>query len=186
MTAELGLFALILALLLAVAQGTLPLIGAARGDTALMAVGRSAAYGQLVFLGIAYALLTYAFVTDDFSIAYVANHSNSLLPTQYKISGVWGGHEGSLLLWVLILGFWSAAVATFSRSLPREVLARVLGVMGLIAIGFIGFTVFTSSPFERLLPAAMEGRDLNPMLQDPGLIIHPPMLYMGYVGFSVA
>jgi cytochrome c-type biogenesis protein CcmF len=186
MVAELGLFALILALLLALAQGTLPLIGAARGDVALMAVGRSAAYGQLFFMGLAYAALTYAFVTDDFSIAYVANHSNSLLPTQYKVSGVWGGHEGSLLLWVLILSFWSAAVATFSRSLPREVLARVLGVMGLIAIGFIGFTLFTSSPFVRLLPAALEGRDLNPMLQDPGLIIHPPMLYMGYVGFSVA
>lgn len=186
MAAEIGLFALILAFLLAVTQGTLPLIGAARGDVALMSVGRSAAYGQLFFLGISYAALTYAFVTDDFSLSYVASHSNSLLPLQYKISGVWGGHEGSLLLWVLILGFWSAAVATFSRSLPREVLARVLGVMGLVAVGFIGFTVFTSSPFERLLPAAMEGRDLNPMLQDPGLIFHPPMLYMGYVGFSVA
>ncbi|AHE99570.1 heme lyase CcmF/NrfE family subunit [Thioalkalivibrio paradoxus] len=186
MVAELGLFALILALLLAIAQGTLPLIGAARGDVALMAVGRSAAFGQLFFIALAYAALTYAFVTDDFSLRYVATHSNSLLPTQYKISGVWGGHEGSLLLWVLILSLWSAAVATFSRSLPREVLARVLGVMGLVAIGFIGFTLFTSSPFERLLPAAMEGRDLNPMLQDPGLIFHPPMLYMGYVGFSVA
>ncbi|AGA33687.1 cytochrome c-type biogenesis protein CcmF [Thioalkalivibrio nitratireducens DSM 14787] len=186
MIAELGLFALILALLLAIAQGTLPLIGAARGDVALMAVGRSAAFGQLFFVALAYAALTWAFVTDDFSLRYVATHSNSLLPTQYKISGVWGGHEGSLLLWVLILSLWSAAVATFSRSLPREVLARVLGVMGLVAIGFIGFTLFTSSPFERLLPAAMEGRDLNPMLQDPGLIFHPPMLYMGYVGFSVA
>jgi cytochrome c-type biogenesis protein CcmF len=186
MIAELGLFALILALLLAVAQGTIPLIGAARGDAALMGVGRSAAFGQLFFVGLAYAALTYAFITDDFSLSYVASHSNSLLPTQYKISGVWGGHEGSLLLWVLILSFWSAAVATFSRSLPREVLARVLGVMGLVAIGFIGFTLFTSSPFDRLLPAAVEGRDLNPMLQDPGLIFHPPMLYMGYVGFSVA
>jgi cytochrome c-type biogenesis protein CcmF len=186
MVAELGLFALILALMMALAQGTLPLIGAARGDAALMAVGRSAAYGQLLFIGLAYAALTYGFLTDDFSIAYVANHSNSLLPVPYKVSGVWGGHEGSMLLWVLILSFWSAAVATFSRSLPREVLARVLGVMGLIAIGFVGFTLFTSSPFVRLLPAALEGRDLNPMLQDPGLVIHPPMLYMGYVGFSVA
>jgi cytochrome c-type biogenesis protein CcmF len=186
MIAELGLFALILALLLAVAQGTLPLLGAARGDAALMAVGRSAAYGQFFFVGLAYAALTYAFLTDDFSLTYVATHSNSLLPTQYKVSGVWGGHEGSLLLWVLILSIWGAAVATFSKSLPREVLARVLGVMGLVGIGFLGFTLFTSSPFERLLPAAMEGRDLNPMLQDPGLIFHPPMLYMGYVGFSVA
>ncbi|WP_019625826.1 heme lyase CcmF/NrfE family subunit [Thioalkalivibrio sp. ALJT] len=186
MIAEVGFFALILALILALVQGTLPLLGAARGDVALMSVGRSAAYGQLAFLTVAYAALTWAFVTDDFSVAYVASHSNSLLPLQYKISGVWGGHEGSLLLWVLILGFWSAAVATFSRSLPREVLARVLGVMGLVAVGFLSFTVFTSSPFERLLPAAIEGRDLNPMLQDPGLIFHPPMLYMGYVGFAVA
>jgi len=186
MTAEIGLFALILALLLALAQGTLPLVGAARGDAALMSVGRSAAFGQLLFVAIAYAALTWAFVTDDFSIAYVATNSNSLLPTPYKLSGVWGGHEGSMLLWVLILALWSGAVATFSRSLPRDVLARVLGVMGLIAVGFLSFTVFTSSPFERLLPAAVEGSDLNPMLQDPGLTFHPPMLYMGYVGFSVA
>lgn len=186
MLPEIGLFALILALILALLQGVLPLIGAARGDAALMRVGRTAAFGQFTFLLIAYIILTHAFITYDFSVAYVANHSNLDLPLQYRISGVWGGHEGSLLLWALMLGFWSVAVAVFSRSLPPDVLARVLGVMGLVAVGFIGFLVFTSSPFTRLIPAPFDGRDLNPMLQDPGLIFHPPTLYMGYVGFSVA
>ena len=185
MLPEIGLLALILALILALLQGVLPLLGAARGDQALMAVGRSAAWGQFVFLFIAYLILTHAFLTHDFSVAYVASHSNLALPLKYQLSAVWGGHEGSLLLWALMLGFWSVMVTVFSRSLPADVLARVLGVMGLVAVGFIGFMVFTSSPFERLIPAPLDGRDLNPMLQDPGLIFHPPTLYMGYVGFVV-
>ncbi|MBB5014331.1 heme lyase CcmF/NrfE family subunit [Rehaibacterium terrae] len=186
MLPELGQFALILALVVAFAQTILPLAGAQRGHEGLMRVARPAAWGQFVLLAISFALLTWAFIAQDFSVAYVAHNSNSLLPMQYRFSAVWGAHEGSLLLWVLILAGWSAAVAHFSRSLPLPVVARVLGIMGVVSIGFLLFTILTSNPFERLLPAAPEGRDLNPLLQDPGLIFHPPMLYMGYVGFAVA
>jgi cytochrome c-type biogenesis protein CcmF len=183
---EIGQVALILALLSAIALGSLPLIGAQRGHEALMRIARPASWVQFLLLAVSFTALTWSFVVQDFSVAYVANNSNSLLPMHYRFSAVWGGHEGSLLLWVLILAGWTAAVARFSRSLPLPVVARVLGVMGLIAVGFLSFTLFTSNPFDRLLPAVPEGRDLNPLLQDPGLIFHPPMLYMGYVGFAVA
>jgi cytochrome c-type biogenesis protein CcmF len=186
MIPELGQFALILALLLAVVMATLPLIGAATGHRGMMALARPAAHGQLVFLAISFGLLVTSFVQYDFSVAYVAQNSNSLLPLQYRISAVWGGHEGSLLLWVLILGIWTSAVAVFSRSLPETMVARVLGVLGWVSIGFLLFTLLTSNPFDRHLPALMDGRDLNPLLQDFGLIVHPPLLYAGYVGFAVA
>ncbi|MFA7096148.1 MAG: heme lyase CcmF/NrfE family subunit [Gammaproteobacteria bacterium] len=186
MIPELGQFALILALCIALVQGAVPLIGTWRGDRAWMGLARRAASGQFVFLLIAFGCLTYAFIANDFSVRYVAGHSNSALPLPYRISAVWGGHEGSLLLWVALLGAWTVAVSRFSRNLPLPMVARVLGVMGLVSVGFLSFLLFTSNPFERLLPAALDGRDLNPMLQDPGLIFHPPMLYMGYVGFSVA
>ncbi|MGZ5094497.1 MAG: heme lyase CcmF/NrfE family subunit [Burkholderiales bacterium] len=183
---ELGQFSLSLALMIALVQSTLPLIGAHSGKAAWMNVARPAAHGLFVFIAFAFGCLTYAFVTNDFSVAYVADHSNSALPLQYRIAGVWGGHEGSLLLWLLMLGVWMVAVSVFSRRLPDEMVARVLGVMGLIAVGFLAFLLFTSNPFDRLIPAAPDGRDLNPLLQDPGMVFHPPMLYMGYVGFSVA
>ena len=186
MLPELGLLSLILALLLAALLGIVPLVGAQRGDAALIATARPLAYSQLVFIALAFGILTHAFVVHDFSVAYVATNSNSLLPTVYQFTAVWGAHEGSLLLWVLILSLWIAAVATFSKSLPRPLLARVLAVMGWISFGFLAFLLFTSNPFERLLPGAVEGRDLNPLLQDPGMIVHPPLLYTGYVGFSVA
>jgi len=183
---EIGLFALILALLVALVQGTLPITGAARGVGAWIAIARPAAWAQLLFVATAYGCLTWAFVSHDFSIEYVADNSNSGLPMVYLISGVWGAHEGSLLLWALILAIWSGAVAAFSRSVPDAMVARVLGVMGLVSVGFLLFILLTSNPFARLFPPPLDGRDLNPLLQDPGLAIHPPMLYMGYVGFSVA
>jgi len=186
MLPELGQFALILALLLAIVQATLPLYGAWRNDTRLMAVARPALAGQFVFVALAFGILTYAFVTADFSVAYVAQNSNSRLPMEYRFSAVWGAHEGSLLLWVLILNLWSVAVAAFGRSLPQAFAARVYATLGIIATGFLSFTLFTSNPFLRHVPGLAEGNDLNPLLQDPGLIIHPPMLYTGYVGFSVA
>ena len=186
MVPELGNFALMLTLCIALVQGVLPLIGAARGNAAWMALARPAAQGQFLFIAFAFACLTYAFVTNDFSVKYVAEHSNSRLPLEYRVAGVWGGHEGSLLLWTLMLGVWMIAVSIFSRTLPEEMLARVLGIMGLISVGFLVFMLFASNPFDRLLPAAADGRDLNPLLQDPGMVFHPPMLYMGYVGFSVA
>ena len=186
MIPELGHFSLIVALCLAIILGVLPILGAARNNSVFMGVARPLAYGQLLFVSLSFAALAYAFLNNDFSVLYVAQHSNSQLPSIYRFSAIWGGHEGSLLLWALFLSVWTAAVATFSKHLPDEMVARVLGVMGLIAVGFILFMLFTSSPFERLLPAAADGRDLNPLLQDPGLVIHPPMLYMGYVGFSVA
>ncbi|MBS1236199.1 MAG: cytochrome biosis protein [Proteobacteria bacterium] len=186
MIPELGHFALILALCLALAQGILPLIGAHRGNLAWMALARPAATGQFVFLAIAFLSLTYCFVVNDFSVLYVASNSNSALPVQYRVAAVWGAHEGSLLLWACILSVWTLAVTIYSRSLPQAMVARVIAVMGLISVGFILFMLTTSNPFERLFPAALDGRDLNPLLQDPGLIFHPPMLYMGYVGFSVA
>ncbi|MBT5980211.1 MAG: heme lyase CcmF/NrfE family subunit [Acidiferrobacteraceae bacterium] len=186
MIPEIGVFALILALLVALIQSVLPIIGASRGILAWIALARPAATAQLLFVLLAYACLTTSFITHDFSVAYVANNSNSKLPLIYLISGVWGAHEGSLLLWALILGLWSGAVAWFSRSIPDTMVARVLGVMGLISVGFLLFILLTSNPFERQFPPALDGRDLNPLLQDPGLAIHPPMLYLGYVGFSVA
>ncbi|MGH8028588.1 MAG: heme lyase CcmF/NrfE family subunit [Arenimonas sp.] len=186
MLPELGSLALLLALLLSALLGTLPLIGAHRGRVDWMESARPLAFAQLAFVAIAFAALAGSFLAQDFSVLYVAKNSNSLLPPIYRFSATWGAHEGSLLLWVLILSLWTAAVAVFSRSLPPTVRARVLAVLGWIGFGFIAFLVFTSNPFARLLPAALEGRDLNPLLQDPGLIIHPPVLYIGYVGFSVA
>ena len=184
---ELGHLAMILALCLALVQSTLPLIGAWRGDRLWMSLAVPAARGQFCMLLFSFACLTWAFVNDDFSVAYVASNSNSALPWFYKFSAVWGAHEGSLLLWALILGGWTMAVSIFSRQLPEVMLARVLSVMGIISVGFLLFLIVTSNPFERLLPnAPADGRDLNPLLQDFGLIVHPPMLYMGYVGFSVA
>jgi cytochrome c-type biogenesis protein CcmF len=186
MIPELGLFALILALLLAGVQCALPILGAARGNAALIAVARPAVAGQAVFIALAFGILTYAFVTQDFSVAYVAQNSNLKLPWYYRFSAVWGAHEGSLLLWLLILNIWSVAVAACSRKLPDALIARVLGVLGFIAFGFLLFTILTSNPFARHIPGLADGNDLNPILQDPGLIMHPPMLYTGYVGFSVA
>ena len=185
MLPELGQLALVLALLVAVVQGALPLVGAHGGRADWMAVARPAAYAQLTLVALAFALLTWGFVSQDFSLQYVAENSNSLLPLHYRFTAVWGAHEGSLLLWTLVIAGWSATVARFSRALPDTVSARVLGVMGIVAVGFLAFLVFTSNPFVRLLPAVAEGRDLNPLLQDPGMIIHPPMLYLGYVGFMV-
>jgi cytochrome c-type biogenesis protein CcmF len=186
MIPELGHFALILSLCMAVVLAVVPLVGSFAGLHTWMGLARPLAWGQFTFLSIALYVLTRAFLVDDFSVLYVAQHGNTLLPIMYKISAVWGAHEGSLLLWAWILGGWTVAVAMFSRKLPDEVLARVLAVMGMIAIGFLSFMLFTSNPFERMFPVPAEGGDLNPLLQDPGLAIHPPMLYMGYVGLSVA
>jgi cytochrome c-type biogenesis protein CcmF len=186
MIPELGQFALILALLLSLSQAFFGLVGAWRGNTTWMMVSRPAVTGQFVFVVCAFASLVYAFVTNDFSVQYVATNSNSQLPLFYRVAAVWGAHEGSLLLWILILSIWSLAVAVFSRQLPLSFSSRVLGVMGLVSTGFQLFTLWTSSPFLRLMPAARDGADLNPILQDFALAIHPPMLYTGYVGFSVA
>ncbi|OJZ16735.1 MAG: c-type cytochrome biogenesis protein CcmF [Thiobacillus sp. 65-29] len=186
MIPELGHFALILGLLLALAQSVLPLVGAQRGDRTLMAVARPAAQGQFVFVALAFGCLAWSFLANDFSVMNVARNSYSRLPEVYRITATWGSHEGSMLLWVLILGFWSTAVAVFSRHLPEDMVARVLGIMGLISVGFLAFLLTTSNPFTRLVPAAPDGSDLNPLLQDWGMIMHPPMLYMGYVGFAVA
>jgi cytochrome c-type biogenesis protein CcmF len=186
MIPELGQFALICALALALVQGTLPLVGAHRGNAAFVALARPAAQGQFVFVAIAFGCLAWSFVNSDFSVVNVATNSNSRLPVEYKFAATWGSHEGSMLLWVFMLTGWTAAVTAFSRHLPDEMVARVVGIMGLVAAGFLAFLLFTSNPFERLIPAAADGRDLNPLLQDPGMVIHPPMLYMGYVGFSVA
>ena len=186
MIPEIGHFSLVLALSLAICQGVLPLAGAHRNDMAMMAVSRSAANGQFVFVAISFACLTWSFVQSDFSVLYVANHSQLALPTVYKISAVWGAHEGSLLLWVLLLALWTVLVGRYSTGLPDAFSARVIGVLGLLSVGFLLFTLLTSNPFERLIPAAADGADLNPLLQDPGLAIHPPLLYVGYVGFAVA
>jgi len=186
MIPELGHFALILAALVALVLGTLPLLGAHHNRQAWVAVARPAASALALLLTFSFACLTQAFVTNDFSVVYVAQHSNSLLPIAYRVAAVWGGHEGSLLLWMLFLTWWAFGVAMLSHQLPEAMVARVLGTLGLVAFGFLLFILITSSPFERLLPGAAEGRDLNPLLQDPGLVIHPPLLYMGYVGFSVA
>ncbi|MFT6028867.1 MAG: cytochrome c-type biogenesis protein CcmF [Oleiphilaceae bacterium] len=187
MLPEIGHYSLILGLALSILLGAVPMIGASINNTPLMKMARPLAGGQFIFILISFLILGYAFTQDDFSVQYVANHSNTLLPIQYKISAIWGGHEGSLLLWALILSGWTAAVVIFSKSLPLIVYARVLSVMGLIAVGFLFFILLTSNPFDRYLPQfPSEGSDLNPLLQDFGLIVHPPMLYMGYVGFSVA
>jgi len=186
MIPELGHFALIVALCVSIAQGVLPLVGAHRRNAGWIALARPATVALNLTLLVAFACLTAAFVQNDFSVLYVAQHSNTLLPLPYRIAAVWGGHEGSLLLWVVMLGLWTLAVAAFSVALPETMIARVIAVLGLVTAGFLLFILLTSNPFERLLPGAEEGRDLNPLLQDPGLIIHPPMLYMGYVGFSVA
>jgi cytochrome c-type biogenesis protein CcmF len=185
MIPELGHFALVLALALALVQSILPLVGAARGVPQWVAVAVPAARAQLAFLALAFGALTYAFVTHDFSVAYVANNSNTAQPLVYRMSAVWGAHEGSLLLWALLLAVWTVAVTYFSRSLPAAVVARVVAVCGLVSIGFLLFMLLTSNPFDRLLPSPLQGRELNPLLQDPGLALHPPMLYMGYVGLAV-
>ena len=187
MIAEIGNFSLVIALVMSILLAVYPQWGAYKNHQLLMATGKPLALGMFLFTAIAYGCLTHGFVTDDFSIAYVANHSNSGLPIYYKYTAVWGGHEGSFLLWVLMLTLWNAAIALFSRAIPAPMVARVLSVMGMVCIGFYLFILLTSNPFERLLPFyPVDGRDLNPLLQDFGMIIHPPMLYMGYVGFSVA
>ncbi|PQA80280.1 c-type cytochrome biogenesis protein CcmF [Limnohabitans sp. TS-CS-82] len=190
MIPELGNFALMLAALVAVMQGVLPIAGTLvrnpQTQVTLQSLARPTAALQFVLVAFAFGALASAFLNNDFSVLYVSQHSNSLLPKPYQFAAVWGGHEGSLLLWVLLLSLWTVAVAVFSRSLPLDMVARVIGVLGLISVGFLLFILTTSNPFERLLPAALDGKDLNPLLQDPGLVIHPPMLYMGYVGMAVA
>ena len=186
MIPEIGHFALILALCVAVVLGSLPIYGAAVGNSALMSIAKPAARGQFLLVLLAFCCLAYAFAAKDFSVLYVASTSNSQLPLHYRLAAIWGAHEGSLLLWVFILSIWMVAVSFFSTHLPEAMRARILGVMGLISVGFLLFMLTVSNPFERLIPAAFDGRDLNPLLQDPGMVIHPPTLYMGYVGFSVA
>ncbi len=186
MIPELGQLALILALLLAFAQAFLPLAGVSLGKPAWAATARPVAIGQFLFVFLAWAALATSFVNHDFSVANVAQHSNLRLPAHYRLAASWGSHEGSMLLWALMLGGWTAAVAMLSRHLPERIAARVIGIMGLISVGFLLFIITTSNPFERLLPPAEDGRDLNPLLQDPGMVMHPPLLYMGYVGFAVA
>ena len=186
MIPEFGHFALWLALGVSLVLGIVPMVGAQRGRSDWMALARPTATLLFVLVAIAFACLTASFVRHDFSVLYVASNSNSALPLPYRIAAVWGGHEGSLLLWVLMLCVWMLAVARFSAHLPMAVLSRILAVMGLVTLGFLLFMLLTSNPFDRLWPAAADGRDLNPLLQDPGMVIHPPLLYMGYVGFSVA
>jgi len=186
MIPELGQFALIVALLLALTQATLPLIGASRGNRSWIALAAPAGQAQFIFLAIAFSCLGYSFITNDFSVLNVATNSNSQLPLHYRLAATWGSHEGSLLLWTLMLGLWTVAVTLFSRHLPDEMVARVLSVMGIISVGFLLFMLLTSNPFTRIFPVPPDGRDLNPLLQDPAMVVHPPMLYMGYVGFSVA
>ncbi|HEX7766598.1 MAG TPA: heme lyase CcmF/NrfE family subunit, partial [Nitrospira sp.] len=186
MIPEIGQFALILALCVAAVQGTVPIYGAASGNASLMAVAKPAARGQFLLVLIAFCCLGYAFAQKDFSVLYVAANANSKLPLHYRLAAIWGAHEGSLLLWTFILTLWMMAVTLFSKHLPEAMRARILGVMGLVSLGFLLFMLTVSNPFERLIPAAPDGRDLNPLLQDPGMVMHPPMLYMGYVGFSVA
>jgi cytochrome c-type biogenesis protein CcmF len=186
MLIELGHFALALALIVAVVQGTLPLLGAHRGNPAWMAIAEPAAIVQSLLCGFAFATLMHAYIVSDFSVIGVAENSHTAKPLLYKISGVWGNHEGSMVLWITVLSLFGAAVAVFGTNLPRSLKARTLGIQGLIGLGFIAFILFTSNPFLRLNPAPAQGNGLNPLLQDPGLAFHPPMLYLGYVGFSVA
>lgn len=185
MIPEIGHFALILCLALSIVQGVLPLVGAARGSGPLMAVARPAAAANALFGTIAFGCLAYSFYISDFSVLNVANNSNSMLPWYYKVAATWGSHEGSILFWTVTLGWWGAAVAFSARKLPEDMVARVTGVMGLVGMGFLLFMLFTSNPFLRIFPAPAEGADLNPLLQDPGMVFHPPLLYLGYVGFSV-
>ncbi len=185
MIPEFGQLALALALCLALVQATVPLIGAAVGRSEWMALARPAAAGQFVFVAIAFGVLVYAFLTDDFSVLFVAQHSNSALPVFYKATAAWGGHEGSMLLWIAVLAVWTMAVAAGSRSQPQEFASRVLGVLGIVSAGVIAFAFITSNPFTRLVPTPADGNDLNPLLQDPGMIFHPPTLYVGYVGMAV-
>ena len=186
MIPELGQIALMLALMLALTQATLPLIGAARGIPQLIALARPTAQAQFVFVAIAFGCLAYSFINNDFSVLNVATNSNSQLPLQYRLAATWGSHEGSLLLWTFMLTIWMVAVSLFSNHLPREMVARVLAVMAVISTGFLLFMLLTSNPFQRLIPVPPDGRDLNPLLQDPAMVAHPPMLYMGYVGMCVA
>jgi cytochrome c-type biogenesis protein CcmF len=187
MIPEIGHFSLIIALAFAIALSVVPLVGVAKDNHRLIGFAKPLSFGLLAFVALSISLLAYSFATDDFSVKYIAGHSNSHLPYYYKISAIWGGHEGSMLFWVFALTSWTYAVSIFSKDVEKSFIARVLAIMGLVAVGFILFTLLTSNPFERLLPNfPAEGRDLNPLLQDIGLIIHPPMLYMGYVGFSVA
>ena len=186
MIPEIGHFLLWLALAVALALGVIPMMGAARGRADWMVLGRPLSYVLFTLVSFASVCLMISFVRSDFSVLYVASNSNTHLPLQYQIAGFWGGHEGSLLLWVQMLVVWMVAVSLFSRHLPREVLARILAVMGLVSVGFLLFMLLTSNPFDRLFPVPADGRDLNPLLQDPGMVFHPPTLYMGYVGFCVA
>ncbi|ACA32389.1 heme lyase CcmF/NrfE family subunit [Histophilus somni] len=187
MIAELGNYALALSLAISVLLSIFPLWGAEKGNVQMMALARPMTYGLFVSLTVSFVALFYLFLTNDFSVQYVVNNSNTNLPLQYRLSAVWGSHEGSLLLWIWLLTLWSAAVAFLSKQLPQEAVARVLAIMGIITIGFLLFVMFTSNPFDRTFPDfPVEGRELNPLLQDIGLIFHPPLLYMGYVGFSVA
>lgn len=187
MIAELGNYALALSLALSILLAILPLVGAAKGNQSLISLARPMTWAVFLSLSVAFGSLFYLFAVNDFSVQYVVNNSNSLLPLQYRLSAVWGSHEGSLLLWGWLLSLWAVAVAAFTRQMPEEAVARVLGVMGLVSIGFLVFMIFTSNPFDRTFPNfPADGKELNPMLQDVGLIFHPPLLYMGYVGFSVA
>src|SRR5215475_3305080 len=186
MIPEIGQFALIIALLLALTQATLPLIGASTGNRPWIALAAPAGQAQFIFVTIAFCCLGYSFITNDFSVLNVATNSNSQLPLHYRLAATWGSHEGSLLLWTLMLSLWTVAVSLFSKHLPNEMVGRVLSVMGVISVGFLLFMLTTSNPFARIFPVPPDGRDLNPLLQDPAMVAHPPMLYMGYVGFSVA
>jgi cytochrome c-type biogenesis protein CcmF len=186
MIPEFGHYALILALCIAIIQGILPLVGAQQGRREWILLARPAAQTVFLLLAIAFVILAWSFYSNDFSVLYVAEHSNSQMPVIYRLGAVWGGHEGSLLLWIFLLSTWTFLVAQLSKSLDEFMVARVIGVLGLVITGLLLFVLMTSNPFERLLPAAQDGRSLNPLLQDPGLVFHPPMLYMGYVGFSVA
>jgi cytochrome c-type biogenesis protein CcmF len=185
MISELGHYALVLALVMALAQGSLPMIGAARGIRPWMQLAQPAAMAQLVFVAAAFLALMRAFVASDFSVRIVTLHSHSDQPLIYKIAGTWGNHEGSLLLWVLILNLFGGLVALFGNNLPPRLKARTLAIQAMISAGFLLFMLLTSNPFARLDPAPLEGEELNPLLQDPGLAFHPPMLYLGYVGFSI-
>ena len=186
MIPELGHFALVLALCVAIVQGVLPLVGAQTGRREWIVLARPTAQASFLLLLFSFCTLGWSFYVNDFSVVYVAEHSNSRLPTIYRLAAVWGGHEGSLLLWIFFLSLWTVAVAQLSRSLDESMVARVIAVLGLVAVGLMAFVLLTSNPFGRMFPPAPDGRSLNPLLQDPGLVFHPPMLYMGYVGFSVA
>ncbi|NDG90843.1 MAG: heme lyase CcmF/NrfE family subunit [Burkholderiaceae bacterium] len=186
MIAEIGQYSLVLALFTAIILAVFPILGAQTNRPQLNAIARPASWGLFVWVAISFICLTITFIENDFSVLYVAQNSNSQLPLIYRICAVWGGHEGSILLWALMLAGWTLAVAVFSKHLPDKMVARILGILGILSIGVLLFTLLTSNPFDRLFPPAPEGRDLNPLLQDPGMIIHPPFLYMGYVGSAVA